>query len=495
VNPDLLAWIDKLAGLRIAVLGDAMLDVYLDGNVQRFCQEAPAPVVAVGERVASPGGAANTAVNAHALGGRVHFVSVTGDDAEGESLLQTLKQRGISTNSVIVCRGRQTMSKHRVRAASQLMLRFDQGCTKPISPYSEQLLIDLLRAVFPVCDVIIISDYGYGVLTPRVRQTLAELQRQRPRIVVADSRRLEVFRDIGLTAAKPNFDEAIRLLDGQLWENRLSRSDGLSRHGERLMELTGAGIVAATLDSEGVVVFERGRPPCHIPAMAPRQACVVGAGDTFTAALALTLAAGASGCDAAELASAAAAVAVGKERTAICTAAELREFICAGSKYLGDPARAASRAEFLRQQGRRIVFTNGCFDILHRGHVMYLHRAKALGDVLIVGVNTDAGIHRLKGPQRPINTLEDRLQVLAALSCVDHLIAFDDDTPCALIRAIRPDVFVKGGDYTRERLPEALLVEALGGTVQILPFLADRSTTGLIHRIRSAESLVAGGTP
>lgn len=327
-----------------------------------------------------------------------------------------------------------------------------------------------------------------------MRGTLAELQKERPRIVVADSRRLEVFREIGLTAAKPNFDEAMRLLDERVMENGPSRSEILSSHHERLLERTGAAVVAATLDSEGVVVFERGQPPCRLPAMALRQACVVGAGDTYLAAFALTLAAGASAGQAAELASAAAAVAVGKERTATCSAAELREFICAGGKYLGDPARAAVRAEFLRQQGRRIVFTNGCFDILHRGHVTYLHRAKALGDVLIVGVNTDAGIRRLKGPERPINTLEDRLQVLAALSCIDHLIAFDEDTPCTLIQAIRPDEFVKGGDYTRDRLPEASLVEALGGTVQILPLVADRSTTGLIHRIRLAETLVAGGT-
>jgi len=286
----------------------------------------------------------------------------------------------------------------------------------------------------------------------------------------------------------------VRLLDGRADETGSSRSEALSGHGGSLLDVTGASIVAASLDSEGVLIFERGQPPCHIPAMVSRHACVVGAGDTFMAALTLGLAAGASARQAGELANAAAAVAVGKERTASCTAAELREFICAGGKYLGGPARAAVRAEFLRQQGRRIVFTNGCFDILHRGHVTYLHRAKALGDVLIVGVNTDAGIRRLKGPERPINTLEDRLQVLAALSCVDHLIAFDEDTPCTLIRAIRPDVFVKGGDYTRERLPEAPLVDALGCTVHGLPFLADRSTTGLIHRIRSAESLVAGDT-
>ena len=175
-----------------------------------------------------------------------------------------------------------------------------------------------------------------------------------------------------------------------------------------------------------------------------------------------------------------------------CSARELREFLWAEGKYVADVGRLAGRLDFYRQQGRKVVFTNGCFDILHRGHITYLNRAKALGDVLIVGVNSDAGIQRLKGPDRPINTLEDRVQVLAALSCIDHLIGFEEDTPCNLIRALRPNVFVKGGDYTRERLPEAPLVEELGGVVHILPFVQDRSTTRIIERIQQADGLRKG---
>jgi D-beta-D-heptose 7-phosphate kinase/D-beta-D-heptose 1-phosphate adenosyltransferase len=244
-------------------------------------------------------------------------------------------------------------------------------------------------------------------------------------------------------------------------------------------------IVVVTIDQDGAVVFERGRHP-HSTFTAPiRQACVAGAGDTFTAALALALAAGAPPWQAADLASAAAAVVVGKERTAACMAQELREVLAALGKYVPDLARLAARVEFYRRPGRTVVFTNGCFDILHKGHVNLLHRARALADVLIVGVNSDAGFRRLKGPDRPINSLEDRIQVLAALGCVDHLVPFDEDTPCTLIRALRPEVFVKRGDYTRERLPEAPLVEELGGVVRILPILEDRSTTGLIEKIQA----------
>jgi D-beta-D-heptose 7-phosphate kinase / D-beta-D-heptose 1-phosphate adenosyltransferase len=175
----------------------------------------------------------------------------------------------------------------------------------------------------------------------------------------------------------------------------------------------------------------------------------------------------------------------------------LREFVSAGGKHVGDLGRFLARLDFYRQQGRRIVFTNGCFDILHRGHITYLNRAKTLGDVLILGVNSDASIRRLKGPHRPINSLEDRVQVLAALSSIDHIVSFDEDTPCDLVRALRPDVFVKGGDYTRDRLPEAAIVESYGGVVQILPFVHDRSTSGIIERIQATPNgratALAGG--
>jgi D-beta-D-heptose 7-phosphate kinase/D-beta-D-heptose 1-phosphate adenosyltransferase len=205
------------------------------------------------------------------------------------------------------------------------------------------------------------------------------------------------------------------------------------------------------------------------------------------------LAAGGATTAAAEIASAAAAVVVAKEGTSTCSAAELREQMAADVKVVGDAARFARRMELYRAQGRRVVFTNGCFDILHRGHITYLNRAKALGDLLVVGVNSDASVRRLKGESRPINALDDRMRVIEALSCVDHVIAFDEDTPVELVRALRPDIYAKGGDYTRETLPETPVVEALGGVVRILPFLEERSTTGVIEKIRELEAAPARG--
>jgi D-beta-D-heptose 7-phosphate kinase/D-beta-D-heptose 1-phosphate adenosyltransferase len=229
-------------------------------------------------------------------------------------------------------------------------------------------------------------------------------------------------------------------------------------------------------------------PPYRTYARPAKNLRAAGAGDTFVGALAAALAAGAATTVAAEIASAAAAVVVAKDGTATCSAAELREQMASDVKVVGDLGRFARRVALYRAQGKRVVFTNGCFDILHRGHITYLNRAKALGDLLVVGVNSDDSVRRLKGASRPINTLDDRVRVIEALSCVDHVIAFEEDTPIELVRALRPDIYAKGGDYTRESLPETPIVESLGGVVHILPFLEERSTTGVIEKILELDS-------
>jgi rfaE bifunctional protein nucleotidyltransferase chain/domain len=322
-----------------------------------------------------------------------------------------------------------------------------------VAPEIEERLIDRLDGLWDRCDAAIVSDYGYGVLTLGVIARLAELQAEAPRVLVVDSKQSALYRDAGPTAIKPNYGEALRLLGASGPAAPTERIDWMTTRGPEILETAGARIVSVTLDAEGALVFERDRPPYRTFAKAERPSRAAGAGDTFAAALALALAAGAETPAAADLASAAAVVVVAKDGTASCTSAELREKVSPAGKSLSGSAELVDCAVSHRRQGRRVVFTNGCFDILHRGHVSYLSRAKALGDVLIVGVNSGAGIGRFKGPSRPINPLEDRLQVLSALSCVDHVVPFDEDTPHELIRVVRPDVFVKGGDYTRATLP------------------------------------------
>src|SRR5262249_45438142 len=298
---------------------------------------------------------------------------------------------------------------------------------------------------------------------------------------------LAAYSGVGLTAVKLNYEEALRLIGRPTTDDVVSWVERMVADGARILDVTGARIVAVTLDTEGALVFERDRFLYWTYATPVQHSRAAGAGDTFLAALALALAAGGDTTVATELASAAASVVVGQEGTVPCSAHDLRDQVAAGDKLISNRGRMAELRQSHRRAGRRVVFTNGCFDILHRGHITYLSRAKALGHILNAGLNTGDGSRRLKGPSRPINALDDRLQVLAALSCVDHVIPFDEDTPSRLIEVVRPDIFVKGGDYTRDRLPEAEVVESLGGVVRILPFIADRSTTDIIERIRRAS--------
>ena len=491
MNPTLAHLIDRFAGLEVVVIGDAMLDVYLEGAAGRLCREAPVPIVSLNGRRDAPGGAANTAVNVRSLGARVSFLSVIGGDAEGALLRRSLEGLGVPTAHLLTEPARRTRANHRVVADGQVLVRFDQGSAGPAEASVEDLLLDRLASLLPGCDAVIVSDYGRGILTPRVIGALARHQMISRRPLVVDSKDLAAYRGVGVTAAKPNYDEAVRLLGADRLEQARARVEQITSHGERLLDVTGARVCAVTLDTEGALVFERGHPHYRTYARPTPHSRAAGAGDTFASALALGLAAGADTPTATDLASAAASIVVGRTGTVACSARDLREYGAVGAKYVPDVGRLAAWADHYRQQGRRIVFTDGCFDILHRGHVTCLNRAKALGDVLVVGVNTDASIRRLKGPGRPISTLDDRVQILAALSCVDHIVAFDEDWPEDLVRAVRPDVFAKGGNHTRERLPEAALVEELGGSIKILPYMADSSTSGIIERIRAGDTRVA----
>jgi D-beta-D-heptose 7-phosphate kinase / D-beta-D-heptose 1-phosphate adenosyltransferase len=480
--------IDSFTGLRVLVVGDVMLDGYLEGYTDRLCREAPVPVVTVQERSSAPGGAANTAVNIAALGAHVSLLSVTGDDWDAGILREVLRERGVDIGPMVRDPSRRTLSKRRVTAAGQMIVRFDEGSTTPVDGPSAGELRRRLADMWSGCDAVIVSDYGYGVLSPRTLRAVGALQRCEPRVLVADSKRLTAYRDLGVTAVKPNYGEAVQLLDAYRLDEPHMRVDQMTAEGERLLELTGSRIAAVTLDTHGALLFERGCPAYRTYAQPRPDSRAAGAGDTFLAALTLSLAGGGTTPQAGELASSAAAVVVNKEGTASCTAEELKDAFGRLDKRVPSTERLAEVARRYREQGRRIVFTNGCFDILHRGHVAYLNRAKELGDVLVVGVNSDGSVQRLKGAGRPVNSLEDRLQVLSALSCVDHVVGFDDDRPDALIRAVRPHVFVKGGDYTIATLPEAPLVAELGGAVEILPLVQDRSTSSIIERIQAGRT-------
>jgi D-beta-D-heptose 7-phosphate kinase/D-beta-D-heptose 1-phosphate adenosyltransferase len=484
---------DAFERLHVLVIGEAMLDRYLDGAAGRISPEAPVPVITIGRCHDVAGGAANSAANARALGCSVSFLSVLGDDAASDRLGTVLAAQDIPLQHLIVEPGRRTLIKSRVSAGGQILVRFDEGSTEPIGSEAEALLIEALSALYPACDAVIVSDYGYGILTPRVIQALADLQARHPRVLAIDSKDLRAYSGVGATLVKPNFAQAAAVLGDAAPYGPGDRAEAVLACGERILDLTGARIAAVTLDGDGAIVIERARPLYRTFARPVPRARAAGAGDTYLTAFAAALAAGAQTPIAAELAAAAASVVITKDGTATCSRAELQEHFLGVNKYLTDPDRLTARLALYRSQGKRIVFTNGCFDILHRGHVTYLAQAKALGDILIVGLNSDASVRRLKGPGRPINSLEDRAEVLAALSCVDHIVPFAEDTPVELIRMVQPDVFVKGGDYRREMLPEAAVVEDMGGVVRILPYVEDRSTTGMIERVRESARVTSAG--
>lgn len=330
MNASLFDQLDAWQTGTVLVVGEAMLDCYLQGSAERLCQEAPVPVVAVSQRQDYPGGAANTAANIASLGAKAAFLSIVGMDAEGDRLRQALHQRNITTDDILLSPEWCTIAKQRVLADAHLLVRFDQG-SRGINSALEQQLIQKLTARFHQVDAVLVSDYGYGLLTPKVIQTLAELQHQSPQILVIDSKQLAAYRNVKATVVKPNYSEVIQLLE--LPKLHHQRMEQIIPYGDRLLQLTGASIVAVTLDAEGAVVFEQGQLPLLFSTQ-PVPACqTAGAGDTFVSAFSLALITGASTRKAASIAMAAASLVVQEMGTTTCTLETLRQHLLSNSEH------------------------------------------------------------------------------------------------------------------------------------------------------------------
>jgi D-beta-D-heptose 7-phosphate kinase/D-beta-D-heptose 1-phosphate adenosyltransferase len=318
------------------------------------------PAVTITARHHLPGGAANTAANAARLGAAAWLLALTGEDAEGGLLRQALQDKGVALKGLLTEPGRQTLTRERVLVAGQLLLRLDHGSTGPLAQAAEWRLTEAIGALWESCQAVILSDYRYGLLSPGVLRAVADLQASAPRVLVADTRRPGSFRSLGLTAFKANYAEARDLLGADLPDHGPDRVNALCGHGDRLLDVAGARLAVVTLDGDGALVFQRGRPPLRTPGANAGSASVTGAGDSYTAGLALALAAGADTPAAAALAAAAAAVAVSRGRTACCSADDLRAAWGSADKYIADRHQLAARLAVERARGRRIVFTNGC---------------------------------------------------------------------------------------------------------------------------------------
>ncbi len=315
--------LDAIPSIRTVVVGEAMLDVYLEGTCRRVCQEAPVPAVAIAARSDRPGGAANVAANVAAVGSAVTCLSVIGEDAESGLLLHAMRKAGVRTDHLLCSSGRRTLARTRVVADGQILLRFDQGDGSTIGHDVEQAIIARLGLLFQQCDLVIVSDYGYGVLTPAVIAALAALQSQAPRFIVADSKNLRRYRNVGVTAVKPNRTQSARLLGGD--DGPLPDAGEILAAEHRLLEAIDAEIIAVTLDCEGAVLFERSRPPHRTIAEPAPNSRAIGAGDTFLALLGLALAAGSDARTAADIAAAGSRVVMRKHATAVCRYEELRD--------------------------------------------------------------------------------------------------------------------------------------------------------------------------
>ena len=474
--------IEKFKSYKVLVIGDAMLDMYIKGTTDRICREAPVPVINVREQEHNCGGAANTAINVAALGAKTYFLSVIGKDENGRELLEVLKKKKVNTDHIIKDQERTTIAKKRITAASIILLRIDEGNTNAINEKIQTELNRKVKKLHGMVDAIILSDYGYGIITDSLIHTLEQLNNKRKKILIVDSKELYRFKKLYPTAVKPNYEETIKPLNLPKLQNS-ERVQQVFDNGNKLFEITGAKYINATLDRDGCIVFEKGKEPYRILSAPRDNKKSIGAGDTFISALTLALCSGVPAEKSAEIAAAAAAVVLQKDGTVVCTRGELKAYFNTNPKHILKPDDLVNKIQELRNEGKTIVFTNGCFDILHRGHINLLNQSKALGDVLIVGINSDESIRKLKGSERPINSLDDRITVLSGLQHVDYRVSVEENSPVNIIKLLKPDIFVKGGDYTIETIPEAALVNQLGGQVKIIPFSIGRSTTQLIKKL------------
>jgi D-beta-D-heptose 7-phosphate kinase/D-beta-D-heptose 1-phosphate adenosyltransferase len=479
-----------LARQTVLCVGDLMLDEFVYGEVSRISPEAPTPVIAVKRAELMIGGAGNVARNLVSLGTRCIFVGVVGDDEAGRALAAALEQHPNIEFDLAIDAKRQTTRKVRFVSEhfSTHLLRADWEMATPIDKAAEDELIGHVLEAMPRAGAVVLSDYAKGALTPRViRDVIAAANAAgKPVVVDPKGRDYSIYR--GATLITPNRQE---LADAT---HTAARSDEeIAAAADGLREDLDAEAVLVTRSEDGMtLVTDLGA--VHVPAYPVRVRDVSGAGDTVVAVLAAMLSLEADFESAMRAANAAAAVVVGKRGTASVSAAELRARILPAAtlapeaKIVFDWNELDEHLAEWRRQGLRIGFTNGCFDLLHPGHVKLLAAARAACDRLVVGLNGDASVARLKGPGRPVQPVEARAELLAALEAVDLVVVFDEDTPEKLVAHVKPTVLVKGADYTREQVVGREIVEALGGEVILIDLVPGHSTSALVERSRAPKA-------
>ena len=479
---------------RVAIIGDIILDEYLNGTVNRISPEAPVPVHLVQTTSCTAGGAANVARNVQLSGGEALLLGICGDDQGAKQLKEILSRDRISTDYLLTLKDRPTIKKTRVTANSHQLVRIDWERTEPIDESVQTTLLGKLELLS--YDIVLLSDYGKGCLTPRFIQKVIEQAKQRGKKVVIDPKGRDYSRYKGATVITPNRKEACEAL-------ALDSSCSISHEqlARNLKTEFSVENVLVTLGAQGMYcLFRQGgeEKTCYLPAVAREVFDVSGAGDTVVALMALCLAVDVDFPSAMHIANTGAGSVVEKWGTQPIRLSELKlalkenidsrgSFQSTGSKVT-DRSELSHQLQPFRTEGKKIGFTNGCFDILHAGHLTYLESVRSKVDVLVVGVNLDSSVKKLKGAGRPIVPFKERAQMLAGLSCVDLVVGFGEDTPLNLILETRPDFLAKGADYNLENTVGAKEVLGWGGSVELIPLVPGLSTSAIIKAIKKTDN-------
>jgi D-beta-D-heptose 7-phosphate kinase/D-beta-D-heptose 1-phosphate adenosyltransferase len=486
---DFQRFLDDIEGANVVVVGDLMLDRYLWGDVNRVSPEAPVPVVHLQRETDRAGGAANVAMNLAGLGIETTLVGCVGDDAGADRLDALLGEEGIRTDGLIRVSDRPTTTKMRVVGNRQQMLRLDEEHTHTIDEATVDRLVETVAASLDEADTVVLSDYAKGVLPPSACTQLIDRAAAHKCPVLVDPKGNDYRKYAGATAVTPN-DHELTAATGA----HLDDVEALLKAGQSLRTELDVETLIVTRGPDGISRLS-GDGHEHHPAVAQEVFDVSGAGDTVVATLAAGRAAGVGWNVSIRLANLAASVVIGKIGTAPITRKDLANVFRDGQfaregNPIYDCERIQEQVRIWKSQSETVVFTNGCFDILHAGHVTYLAEAKKEGDRLVVGLNTDRSVRALKGEPRPIVPEGQRARVLASLEAVDAVVLFDEETPASLIQTVRPDVLVKGADYEKSEVVGASAVEGWGGRVELIPLVDGVSTTEIIEAIRtnSAES-------
>ena len=459
------------SSISVALFGDVMLDHYLIGNSERISPEAPIPIVDIEKEEWRIGGAGNVATNLRTFGASVSLFSIVGKDSEGERLLSLLRDLDIDTSGVKQISNRKTTTKSRVISKHQQIVRFDIEDREEIADEVANSLLEKFQKELSSFDIVLISDYGKGVVSQYLSRKVIEISKSRNLKVLIDPKGKDYSKYRGAYLIKPNRKEA---------KEAIPNFNLIDDIGLELLNRYQFEKVVITLSEDGIKLFEEDRNVEHFPTEAKEIFDVTGAGDTVLASLGVTIASGIDIRDSIRFANLASAIAIGKVGTSTVSLEEINHFY----RYRSSSKIQSWQGlkEILdRERDKKIVFTNGCFDILHVGHVKYLEEAKSLGDILIVGLNSDSSVRRLKGEKRPINNETDRAYILAGLQAVDYIVIFEEDTPYRLIEYLKPDILVKGGDYRGKEIVGADLVDE----VKLIEFVKEKSTSKTIEKILS----------